>query len=706
MAEEIIYRIKVEDQFSATFEKLNDSVSDTESWFSRLASSAYSYFSSISSWIWEHLKKASEVIIEFVTDAVQHWLKFEQALTLVARTVGLNNEEFDDMGEALRDLSLNILQAGIDAEELATIAGIAGQLGISGTANILEFTRVVGMMAATTNLSAEQAATAMAQLLNLFNLDLVSNVERLASTIDMLGNTTTATQSQIAEVMRRMGGTAAFFGMTADQTAAWAATIRDAGVTVRVGGTALTQFMARVGQDYEKFAQVLGLNANWLRFQLEQGQVSEALMDILRRLNELKSFKGKLPVIAMLKELSITGVGLQDTLLKMSGATDKLTKNLSAAAKEWKNHTTMQEEYETILGRVNIKLNRLWMWWDEIKKQIGGPVAKAIGDFTDTYLTPFIKDLSAWIRENETIQKFLKEDLPALLTTAGEYLEGLRKSIFGGNTERTWVNDVLDYFRAKWTQFKSWIMGTWKQITTYITDKWTELKKEFFDALASVETFFIGIGEQITQVAGNIDQLIASLQNIINSVEGLMEIVRYPKSVASEFFKNLLPSFLDPGEVTKEFKEMTEAENESDRILRMMTRDIAALEEASKSFGNTMTGNSVLPDLVHWLGISTVKVHELTAAMQQTAVTAQQLTTFSTPRSPSPIGFYDQMFSSFQQRLNPAPSFIAQTVPTGTPQQAVIVNFNGMNIVDDYSMENAVKKITEVQSRLGRRVIA
>ena len=86
-------------------------------------------------------------------------IDFESAFAGVKKTVNGTDEQLEDIRQGIIDLSKNTSSSAVD---IAAVAEAAGQLGIQ-TENILDFTETMVMLGDTTNLSAEEAASALAK---------------------------------------------------------------------------------------------------------------------------------------------------------------------------------------------------------------------------------------------------------------------------------------------------------------------------------------------------------------------------------------------------------------------------------------------------------------------------------------------------------------------------------------------------------------
>lgn len=263
----------------------------------------------------------------------------EQGFIGVAKTTGLT-------GDALKNLEGDILNlskemAGVKIGELQGIAETAGQLGIKGSDNILKFTEVVAKIGVATDLTAEQAATAMAKLGNSTNTP-VEDFDRLGSVINELSNNTTATAEDLVNMGQRIAGVGTTFGLTADEIMALSSTLTDVGMSVELGGTAISTVMLEMLKNTQKFADATGTSFDQFS-QMIKDEPVKALQLFLDKVGSLDQ-TGK---VALLDELGLKSSGVTQTVLKLSGATDKLSSAMKIAGDEWQRNTSLQKEYET-----------------------------------------------------------------------------------------------------------------------------------------------------------------------------------------------------------------------------------------------------------------------------------------------------------------------------------------------------------------------
>ncbi len=179
-------------------------------------------------------------------------LELETAMVRVRKTTNLSAEAIKSLETDILNLSRSVPQS---ADELANIAAVAGQLGINSRDDILEFTKVVNMMALATGQSSEQAALALGKLSVAFGLP-ISQVEKLGSAINELENTTAANAIEIQKAMLRMAAAANLLGISVEVVGAISATLIAAGERPERAGTRMNAVFTRMATNVEELASL------------------------------------------------------------------------------------------------------------------------------------------------------------------------------------------------------------------------------------------------------------------------------------------------------------------------------------------------------------------------------------------------------------------------------------------------------------------
>lgn len=175
--------------------------------------------------------------------AIKSSVDFESAFAGVRKTVDATEPEFAALRDSIRNMAKEMPASAVS---IAGVAEAAGQLGIKKE-NILEFTKTMIQLGATTNLSAEQAATAMAQLANVMQLP-QEDIGRLASVLVDLGNNGASTESQILDMATNIAGAAKVVGISAQDVLGFANAIASVGIEAEAGGSAISRVFVTLAQ--------------------------------------------------------------------------------------------------------------------------------------------------------------------------------------------------------------------------------------------------------------------------------------------------------------------------------------------------------------------------------------------------------------------------------------------------------------------------
>src|SRR5690625_4929470 len=318
--------------------------------------------------------------------AVTEAIKFEDSFAGVRKTVDASEAEFAALEQGFRDLSKEI-PASI--HEINAVGEAAGQLGIEKE-NILGFTRTMIDLGVATNMSSDEAATALARLANITGMP-QTEFDRLGATIVDLGNNLATTESEIVEMGLRLAGAGAQVGMTEAQIMSFAGALSSVGIEAEAGGSAFSKVMInmqlaaeRGGKDLENFAKVAGMSADEFKQAYEQ-DAAGAMMTFIDGLSTVED-RG-MSAIGVLGEMGITEVRMRDALLRAAGASDVFTEALEIGTNAWEENTALSDEaaerYKTVMSQLKI---------------LGNTVRDVAISFGDA-LMPAIKLVIGWLQK-------------------------------------------------------------------------------------------------------------------------------------------------------------------------------------------------------------------------------------------------------------------------------------------------------------------
>lgn len=342
--------------------------------------------------------------------AAKEAIEYEDAFAGVTKTVDATERQLSELSDEILDMSTRLPES---ANDIAAVAEAAGQLGIK-VEDISSFTEVMVGLGISTNLSADEAASALAKFANITKMS-AEDYDRLGATIVDLGNNFATTEADIVEMATRLASTGTITGKTEPQMLAIATALSSVGIEAEAGGSAISKLMKimevavqsydssnsiieKTGKSlrdlelmasnnssgFKDLAASLGLTKTELKTAMENvkqlnqfAQVSgqsadefikaygvdsvKALGSFIDGLQDTERTGGN--AVTMLQDMGLTEIRLSNAILALSASGGILTETVDTANAAWEENAALQTEVgkrtETTGSKMKMAKNEL-----------------------------------------------------------------------------------------------------------------------------------------------------------------------------------------------------------------------------------------------------------------------------------------------------------------------------------------------------------
>ena len=358
---------------------------------------------------------------------------YESAFAGVKKTVDETaTVSYKNLSDGIRQMAKELPASAV---EIANVAEVAGQLGIKAE-DILTFSRTMIDMGESTNLSAEEAATAIAKIANILGLTSDEYGRFGASVVD-LGNNFATTERDIVEMTNRLAAGGKLAGLTAPDILGLATAMSSVGIEAEAGGTAMTQTLTAIGNavsltgkgaadDLNLIAKTAGMTSEEFQQAWKEKPVV-ALQSFIRGLKDAQE-KG-VNMNAILAQLGMTGIRQSNMLKSLALASDKMGDAVDRSNKAWKENTALTNEankrYETTESQLKMFKNQI----TDLAIEFGGPLLKALREGL-TAAKPWIDTLAKMAKQFSSMSEEQQRNVlkwGALTVGAGPALSILGK---------------------------------------------------------------------------------------------------------------------------------------------------------------------------------------------------------------------------------------------------------------------------------------
>ncbi|WP_040397579.1 phage tail tape measure protein [Anaerococcus senegalensis] len=365
------------------------------------------------------------------TYAGKQFSEFETGLVGVGKTTGMTGDDLKGFGDDIAKMSSVI---PVSTKDLLGLSETAGQLGIHGKKDLLEFTRVMAEMGSATNLAGEEGAKQMARFANVMGIDVGKNIRQVGNSVVRLGNNFATSEAEIMNMSSRLAASSRLVGITTPNVLGLATAMSAVGIEAEAGGTAMSTVMTKVdkavasgGEKLQNFAKVAGMSAEDFAAKWKS-KPTEALEDLMKGLDSASKSGGNMNQI--LDMLGIKGVRESNAVKSLAQNHELLSEAIKQSNDAYNHGNDLAKEAAEAWKTLHAKLTTFKNTLGNIAKDIFSIVAPALKDMVDK-----VNDLaSKWFDLSDSSKKAIGEmvlKIGGLLAAIGPVL------LIGGKITKT-----------------------------------------------------------------------------------------------------------------------------------------------------------------------------------------------------------------------------------------------------------------------------
>ncbi len=369
---------------------------------------------------------------------------FQTALTNIQKKAGTTAEQTARIGEEIKSLATSG-DLAVPIEEIAAAYERGAASGIP-LDELRQFALLSAKAADAFEMSASDVGNAAAGFGTVMKIPM-KDMARYFDLINGLADTGIANEADLINFLDRAGASLKLFGLSAEQAAAYGATLANIKMPPDVAANALSTLTGKLLSPGSETAQIALRNivGDIDDFQkILKKDANKGLLVFLDRLAKLDKFRAT--------ELlgGFVGAGFDDEILRLAAATDEARKNLDyAAGTAW---------FGSLDAAYKLKLRDFWSQWQLLKNE----VERAAIDFGTAGMPTLIRGLEnvrSLVRSigegfDQMVVDIDWEGVDRASTAVGEFKTALSEAlgIDGSNSEimrffkdvATIVNDISE----------------------------------------------------------------------------------------------------------------------------------------------------------------------------------------------------------------------------------------------------------------------
>jgi TP901 family phage tail tape measure protein len=377
--------------------------------------------------------------------------KFDEAIADVSKSTGLGKEEMTALNSELSKIDTRTGRA-----ELLDLAYEAGKLGNQSKDDVMSFVRAADQIKVSLGRDlGNDAITSIGKMVDIFKLKddfgLEQGMLKIASVINDIGMSSTATESYLVDFAKRMSGVANVANITAPEIIGLAGTLDSLGQTSEVSSTAISKLLTRMGSDIGTFAKMAKMNVGDFRAMMNESGL-KALLKVIEEMG--KSGGGLETLAAQMGDIGMDGGRVVGVLGTLSANMDEVRRQTDIAIKSFDQGSSITAEF-------NIKNQTLGATLAKTRRELMGMVlTEGVKNSINSLILGF-SDMVNWLKENGKNIAFVAKNIGMLIAVYGVYkgtvlvlngilkLHGLYQAFVAQNTLRSVAASKISTMASK-----------------------------------------------------------------------------------------------------------------------------------------------------------------------------------------------------------------------------------------------------------------
>jgi TP901 family phage tail tape measure protein len=384
--------------------------------------------------------------------------ELDEVMANVRKTTGLTMVQIIALSGQFQ-----MMNTGTSRKELLDLAVVAGKLGIEGYQNILGFVKgankIKVALAEDLGGNVEEAINTVGKLVDIFKLKEQFGIEtamtKVGSVINALGASSAASEQNIVDFLKRLGGVGPNAKMSVSEIAGIGSTLDALGQQAETSGTAMSQFILGMFKKTPEYAKLAKMSIQEFS-NLLATDANEALIAVLKGLKGNNA--GMQELAANMDGLGLDGARAVSVIGVLANNISMLESQQAIANKEFDKGTSIINEY-------NIKNETLGANISKIGKAL-------MGAFVNSALVNGMKQLVGWMADmvaipvSETIRRE-KIELNDLVSAITDY-----------NTNAQTRKDLITELQGKYPDFLK-NLNAEKVTNSELRDRLKEVNQEY-----------------------------------------------------------------------------------------------------------------------------------------------------------------------------------------------------------------------------------